>query len=637
MSHTENKILSAKKTVFKSKCLGPLQNLKDHLPSHWWKNLFNSMYIKTDADVVENEENTHREIDDIIKFSNVNKDSKILDICCGQGRHILEFAKRGFLNLTGVDRSQYLIRLAKKRASNQSFFFINFFEGDARKIKLPTTNFDLVTILGNSFGYFEQQEDDLKVLKEMNRILSSKGILILDISNGDHLKNHFEPRSWEWIDKSYLVCRERSLIDNNRLISREIIVHVNKGVIVDQFYAERLYDFQTIKHLLELADFTNIELLDSFESLSTRNQDLGMMANRMYIKAIASEKNSEVDQKISKTKIKCTVLLGDPILPDKVKKDSKFNEEDIDTVNRLKDALGSLEDFKFTFIDDHKNIFQKLKKNPIDLVFNLCDEGYSNDAKKELHIPALLEMLNIPYTGSAPNNLALSYDKSIVCDIAKSLQIEVPSQFLIDDENHLTSNSVKFPVLVKPSCGDGSIGITQKAVCNNCDELLDYINYLKKELDHTPILIQEFLQGREISVGVIGNLPDLEILPILEVDYEDLDKDLPKILSYESKWVLDSPYSQKIQYKQANLKEEIYQSIVNSCKKLFKRLDCKDYARFDFRADNNGNFKFLEINPNPGWCWDGKLNFMAGFKNISYSQLLLKILTSALKRYKKNI
>ena len=95
-------------------CLGPVADLESHLPAEWWRKLFNALYVKTDGDVVENAENTRREVDFIVSAAAIQTHSHILDLCCGQGRHCLELARRGFRNVMGVDRSRYLVRLARK-------------------------------------------------------------------------------------------------------------------------------------------------------------------------------------------------------------------------------------------------------------------------------------------------------------------------------------------------------------------------------------------------------------------------------------------------------------------------------------------------------------------------------------------
>ena len=172
---------------------------------------------------------------------------------------------------------------------------LSFKEGDARKVPFKNDSFDAVIIAGNSFGYFESTKDDMKVLQEVMRVLKPNGKLLIDITDGVYMAEKFEPRSWEWIDKNYFVCRERSLSENReRLISREVITHANKGVIADQFYAERLYSVDDLKNLLTKAGFVKCGNYSKVSSESKRNQDLGMMAERIIVTAVAKKEWSLV-------------------------------------------------------------------------------------------------------------------------------------------------------------------------------------------------------------------------------------------------------------------------------------------------------------------------------------------------------
>ena len=613
----------------KTRTLGPVADLEKHLPADWWRTLFNSLYLKTDADVAEDNENTVQEVNMIIQALNLKPEHHILDLCCGQGRHLLELYQRGYTNVIGIDRSRYLIRVAKKRAQ-QLNCRIRFSEGDARKIRSKESSLDCVLLLGNSFGFFESQEEDIDVLESIMHVLKSEGKLAIDVVNGFWMRNNFEPRSWEWIDGNQFVCRERSLSkDGSRIISREVIVHAERGVIADQFYAERLYSFEEIKAILEKLQFTQITQHSDIMPKSSRNQDLGMMGNRMFITAVAPVKKAKI-QALQKTK-NMLVLMGDPKLPDTVKRNGQFNEEDLSTIQKLKDALDTLS-YSTKFFNSHTLLIDYLRQNKPDFVFNLCDEGFNNIATQELHVPALLEMLNIPYSGAAPACLALCYNKAIVRAVAQTMEIPVPLETYYDPSDQAATIPSIFPALLKPNLGDSSIGITKDAVVHNSEALVAYLENLKNLLPNTPILIQEYLTGNEYSVGVIGNPGNFSILPILEVDYRNLPANLPKILGYESKWIPDSPYWDKIHYVQAKLDIDIERQLVDYSTMLFERLGCRDYARFDFRADEQGVIKLLEVNPNPGWCWDGKLNLMANFAGKTYSDLLSMIIEAALER-----
>lgn len=250
--------------------------------------MFNSLYLKTDGDVVENSLNTTKEVDLLVRALALEPNDRILDLCCGQGRHALEMARRGFRQVEGIDRSKYLIRLARKRAKALGLP-VRFHEGDARRLALPAKTVRVVCMMGNSFGYFDQVSDDLVVLSAVRRVLAPGGALAMDLVDGDWMRTHFERRSWEWIDRNHLVARERSLAsDGERLISREVVVHAQKGIIADQFYGERLYSRRRITSLLEQAGFGGIRFHGSIAGESSRGQDLGMMANRIFLTAKAA-------------------------------------------------------------------------------------------------------------------------------------------------------------------------------------------------------------------------------------------------------------------------------------------------------------------------------------------------------------
>lgn len=424
-------------------------------------------------------------------------------------------------------------------------------------------------------------------------------------------------------------------MDEQRLISREIITHVEKGVITDQFYSERLYTKETLIKLLKTVGFTDIHFHGSFSTTSGRNQDLGMMEQRIIVTAVARKNWTPIKSKPKETIRKVVVILGDPNKPDPLKPSYVFDDDDFYTIDQLRAALRELKNYQFTYLSNHNTLIQDLRKlvGKVDLVFNLCDEGYNNDPRKELHLPALLETLGIPYSGAGPQCLAYCYDKSLVRGIAKEMEIPVPDAFFINPEDTTFDLSFNFPVIVKPNFGDSSFGITQRSVANNLEAFINAISEIRERFGYEkPILVEEFLTGKDLSVGIIGNPPEsYTLLPIIEEDYSHLPEGIPRICGYEAKWLPDSPYW-KIKSIPARLSEKIEKSIVEWSVKLFERLECRDYARFDWRLDSRGNPKLLEVNPNPGWCWDGHLAKMAKIAKISYAEMLKMILQAAEQR-----
>jgi D-alanine-D-alanine ligase len=615
--------------------IGPVDDLESYVKADWWRDIFNANYLRTDGDVVEDPEITQNEIDAFLNLVALPQEANVLDLCCGQGRHLFELARRGFTGMHGVDRSHYLISRAKRIAKRDGLH-VSLREGDARKLRFATDYFDFVYIAGNSFGYFENADDDIKVLQEIRRILKPQGQILIDFTDGNFMRNSFEPRSWEWIDKNYFVCRERSLSkDGERLISREVITHVNKGVVADQFYAERLYDESQLADLLRRAGYEVIKA-QPMSTDSKRNQDLGMMAERILMLAQSAKQAGEAIAK-ERPIAKVTVLLGDHRRSDSVKPDGVFDADDFHTIDLLKKALAESPEFSVTYMDDHTDLIGQLTKrrDEIDFVFNLCDEGFNNEASKELHVPALLELLNIPYSGGNPQCLAYCYDKSLVRGVAAEMDIPVPRAFVVPPEEvAFISLPIGFPVIVKPNNGDSSVGITMDSVCYDVAQLEKAIAAVRAQTGfETPVLVEEFLTGKDISVGIIGNPPDdYRVLPIIEEDYSSLPEGLPRICGYEAKWDQDSVYFKEIRSISADLPQATVDFLGASCTKLFQRLQCRDYARFDWRLDANGTPRLLEVNPNPGWCWDGHLARMAEHDGMSYADMLRQILRASADR-----
>lgn len=327
------------------------------------------------------------------------------------------------------------------------------------------------------------------------------------------------------------------------------------------------------------------------------------------------------------------VLTGDPRLPDITKPEHRFQQEDLESYGRMCEAFGTLPGYRFEFLDEHTRLFDALAEAGPDLVLNFCDTGYRNVPTQELHIPALLEMLGIPYSGASPQCMALCYDKALVRLLAESMNVPVPREITVEPSAPLDDLSFPLPALIKPNQADGSLGITRDAVVRTGPQARDYLARLRIDLPGRTALVQEYLPGAEYSVGLIGNpSTGFEALPMLEVDYSGLPAGLAPILAYESKSLPDSPYWTEIRFKAAQLAAEVQRRMIEDSRHLFRRLDCRDYARFDFRVGADGVAKLLEVNPNPAWSYDGKLALMAGFGGMSYAQMLGRIVQSAVRR-----
>ncbi len=206
----------------------------------------------------------------------------------------------------------------------------------------------------------------------------------------------------------------------------------------------------------------------------------------------------------------------------------------------------------------------------------------------------------------------------------------VPEAFFIRSDESTFELPFDFPVIVKPNFGDSSFGITQRSVAYRLEDLVNAISEIRDKLGYEkPILVEQFLTGKDLTVGIIGNPPSsYNVLPIIEEDYSALPPRLPRVCGYEAKWDPTSPYWQ-LRSVPAELPDPVVKTLEDCCLKLFERLECRDYARFDWRLDAEGNPCLLEVNPNPGWCWDGHLAKMAGIAGIGYPEMLGAILGAA--------
>lgn len=248
----------------------------------WWKNIFDQVYLLTDSRSVCNEELTRQEVDFIEKTLNPQKSSPLLDMCGGQGRHSLELSRRGYENVTVLDYSQYLVDTGIKRARKDNLNTV-FVRQDARNTGLPPEKYMYVIIMASSFGYFSDDKENTKILREVYRLLAKGGTVLLDLPDRQYCIDNFKPFSTHRLDHDIIVRRERELT-NDIIISREIVRSEKKGLIRDSTYCIRLYSPQKISSLLSSEGFTSVQFRKDFMNRE-KGGDFGCMTNRMVVTA----------------------------------------------------------------------------------------------------------------------------------------------------------------------------------------------------------------------------------------------------------------------------------------------------------------------------------------------------------------
>lgn len=269
------------------------------------------------------------------------------------------------------------------------------------------------------------------------------------------------------------------------------------------------------------------------------------------------------------------------------------SEETIEAVKSALEAGGHEVDL----IECDRDAYEKLKIHNPEFVFNVA-EGLSGPSR-ESQIPSMLEMLNIPFTGSDSVTIGICHDKSRCKEILSYYKIP-NSKFFITDAIHKTEKNISFPKFVKPLHEGSSKGIYNSSVVNNSSELRNEILRIKECYDQ-PSIVEDFLDGKEFTVAMLGNGEDVKVLPIVEINLDTVPEGFNKIYSYEVKWFFDTRESKLDIFRcPADIDPVLYGQIEDVCKAAYLALRIRDWARIDVRLDKNNIPNIVEINPLPG-------------------------------------
>ncbi len=273
-----------------------------------------------------------------------------------------------------------------------------------------------------------------------------------------------------------------------------------------------------------------------------------------------------------------------------------------------------------------------------DICFNIV-EGIGAPSR-EAQVPAILEMLGLPYTASDVLTLATTLDKARTKEILAFHQIATPDFWLVRCPSELAAllaEGPSFPLIVKPLHEGSSKGIFERSVVGCAAELQRQVCEVTGCYGQ-PALVETFLPGREFTVALMGNGPSVVVLPIVEILFDALPKDCKRIYSYEAKWLWDDP-SKPVDVSRcpAQICPDLQAEIETLCRRAYLALRCRDWARIDVRLDASGRPTIIEINPLPGILPDPAehscLPLAARAAGLTYPQLINRVLDEALLRY----
>jgi D-alanine-D-alanine ligase len=318
--------------------------------------------------------------------------------------------------------------------------------------------------------------------------------------------------------------------------------------------------------------------------------------------------------------------------PKKKKKPGSKKKREKEDREEIYEALGKLgHEPSYQVLDGTPQSLTSLAKCGVDLVFNLT-ESFAGDDTKEMNVAAYMDLLGIPYTGAGPHAHFLAQDKSTAKKMFAFHGIKTPF-FAMSYRGRIDhAHDVEFPLIVKPVWEDGSIGIDAEAVVNSVKELMERVEYIQNEFN-SPALIEEYIEGREIYVSVLGSYEKAQALPLVELDLSKLPEGTPKIASYDVKFEKDTQAHKLTKsHLVTDLDEATTARLQETGLAAYRAVKLRDYGRIDMRLTPKGQVYVIEANPNPWLSSKQEFAMAAKASGRSYTDLIGEIVEMAIAR-----
>ncbi|MFA5022366.1 MAG: ATP-grasp domain-containing protein [Patescibacteria group bacterium] len=293
--------------------------------------------------------------------------------------------------------------------------------------------------------------------------------------------------------------------------------------------------------------------------------------------------------------------------------------------------------YKVTFFNFNniEKVYQELKNSDVDIVFNVC-ERINDSSLLEPHAASLLDILQIPYTGSNPSTLSLCIDKIRVKKLLTYHNIPTPKwdyAYTLDDD---INEELQYPLIIKPANTDNSIGINNDSVVTNKEQLQKQLKKIINDIG-SPALIEEYIEGDEYDVSILGSEEDdLRVLPLSRSLFQDMPEGMWHIYTHETKFGPDSldKFGITVQRPPKNISKKLETLLTEIALDTYNILDCHDYGRVEIRVDKDDNPYVLELNPNPSINTNDCVSSVAKLTGLDYGDFLEEIIHLAIRRYK---
>lgn len=315
-------------------------------------------------------------------------------------------------------------------------------------------------------------------------------------------------------------------------------------------------------------------------------------------------------------------------------KEEFADEENMYTERDVYEALlaNGYEVRRLGLYDDISPLLEEIKEFKPDVVFNLV-EVFNDRTHLEKNIGALLELLDIPYTGASTDALLICNNKALNKKILRFHRLRVARfHTFYRGQKVWRPKTVKLPAIIKPLCEEASRGISQASIVDNDEAFAERIRFIHDNMNLDAIA-EEYIEGRELYVSVIGN-KHLKVLPPREFKFGDMPEDEPRIATYKAKW--DDKYRDRWGIKSVaagKLADGVMEDLVDACKRAYRAINLNSYVRFDIRVTEDGKIYFIEPNANPCIAKIDELAQAAEKEGISYNQLIRRIVKMAIQNH----
>lgn len=282
--------------------------------------------------------------------------------------------------------------------------------------------------------------------------------------------------------------------------------------------------------------------------------------------------------------------------------------------------------------DDVSILLEEIKENAPEVVFNLADV-FTQKSHFDKNVAWLLEMLEIPYTGATPTSLLICNNKALTKEILNFHKIKVPKfHTFYRGQRVWFPKRLALPLIVKPLCEEASRGISQASVVDNEDAFMERVKFIHESMNMDAI-VEEYIDGREFYAAVIGN-KRLKVLPLREMKFGGFGEDEPRVATYKAKW--DYGYRKKWQIDNVfagRMADGLQGDIEKICKRVYRVLSMRCYARIDLRVTPDKGIYIIEANANPNLDVDDEFALSANKAGISYKKLARKLIGLALQKH----